>query len=223
MSAVVHLVAALRMPCFAFRHISVSSLCGLSSSRCVVLCRQDVSADFPWCKFGLVFEIYCADHSPFSSLCSERNIKYISFSTAVPEFSESAWCYKTNMCHVICVTSTDCTNKRISDLSEDSDAASYLDSIPFVLLVTDGLLKRSRIQRALETTWVDNLCHLACGLCIMWHMWPWQVWYDSPGEKTPSFCTEVGRRPLWCHHCGWKHCCVHPGEAPPTQSHDLQS
>ncbi|XP_056601439.1 protein shortage in chiasmata 1 ortholog isoform X2 [Triplophysa dalaica] len=93
----------------------------LSGSRCVVVCRQHIGADFPWCSFSLVFELHCVDHSPFSSLCSERNIKYISFSTAVPEFN--------------------------------SKSASFLDSIPFVLLVTDGLLKRSRIQRALETTY----------------------------------------------------------------------
>ncbi|XP_057205873.1 protein shortage in chiasmata 1 ortholog [Triplophysa rosa] len=60
----------------------------LSGSRCVVLCRQHIGADFPWRSFTLVFELHCVDHSPFSGLCSERNIKYISFSTAVPEFSD---------------------------------------------------------------------------------------------------------------------------------------
>lgn len=50
-----------------------------------------------------------------------------------------------------------------------------------------------------------------------------QVRYDSAGEKTPSVCTEAGRRPLWCHHCGWKHCRVPTGETPPTQSPDQRS
>nr|XP_055054356.1 T-cell acute lymphocytic leukemia protein 2 isoform X2 [Misgurnus anguillicaudatus] len=93
----------------------------LSRSRCVLLCRQHIGPDFPWQSFILVFEIHCVDHSPFSSVCSERNITYISFSTAVPEFN--------------------------------GNTVSYLDSIPFVLFVTDGLLKHSRIQRALETTY----------------------------------------------------------------------
>lgn len=79
-----------RPACLAFGHVSVSSLFSLSGSMCVVVCRQHIGADFPWCSFSLVFELHCVDHSPFSSLCSERNIKYISFSTAVPEFSESA-------------------------------------------------------------------------------------------------------------------------------------
>ncbi|XP_073716650.1 protein shortage in chiasmata 1 ortholog isoform X2 [Misgurnus anguillicaudatus] len=94
----------------------------LSRSRCVLLCRQHIGPDFPWQSFILVFEIHCVDHSPFSSVCSERNITYISFSTAVPEF-------------------------------KDGNTVSYLDSIPFVLFVTEGLLKHSRIQRALETTY----------------------------------------------------------------------
>lgn len=88
--------------CLAFGHISVCSVFSLSSSRCVVLCRQHVGANFPWCSFSLVFELHCVDHSPFSCLCSERNIKYICFSTAVPEFSESTWYLTTCPIQVWC-------------------------------------------------------------------------------------------------------------------------
>ncbi|XP_073696221.1 protein shortage in chiasmata 1 ortholog [Garra rufa] len=95
----------------------------LSCSRCVVVCSQHVGPDFPWQSFSVVFELYSAGHSPFGSVCSERNVSFISFSTAVPE----------------------------SNFSEESTAASYLDTIPFVLLVTDGLLKSLKLQHTLET------------------------------------------------------------------------
>ncbi|XP_050965415.1 protein shortage in chiasmata 1 ortholog [Labeo rohita] len=97
----------------------------LSCSRCVVVCSHHIGPDFPWQSFSVVFELYSGGHSPFGSVCSERNVNFISFSTAVPE----------------------------SNFSEESTAASYLDTIPFVLLVTDGLLKCLKMQRTLETTY----------------------------------------------------------------------
>lgn len=98
----------------------------LSYSRCVVVCSQHIGPDFPWQSFSVVFELSCVGHSPFGSVCSERNINFISFSTAVPE---------------------------TTDISEESTAKSYLDTIPFVLLITDGLLNRLKVQRSLETTY----------------------------------------------------------------------
>ncbi|XP_051750781.1 protein shortage in chiasmata 1 ortholog isoform X3 [Ctenopharyngodon idella] len=96
----------------------------LSYSRCVVVCSQHIGPDFPWQSFSVVFELHCVGHSPFGSVCSERNIDFISFSTAVPEST---------------------------DISEESTAKSYLDTVPFVLLITDGLLNRLKIQFTLET------------------------------------------------------------------------
>ncbi|XP_051537287.1 protein shortage in chiasmata 1 ortholog-like [Myxocyprinus asiaticus] len=94
----------------------------LSCSSFIVVCSQHVGSDFPWQSFSVVFELHCMGHSPFSSVCAERNVNYFSFSTAVPE-------------------------------SKESTAASYLNTIPFVLFITDGLLKRSEIQHTLETTY----------------------------------------------------------------------
>ncbi|XP_073808058.1 protein shortage in chiasmata 1 ortholog isoform X3 [Danio rerio] len=95
----------------------------LSFSWCVVVCSQHIGPDFPWQCFSMVFELHCANHSPFGSLCSEKNINFISFSTAVPEST---------------------------DFTEEPTAGSYLNTVPFVLLITDGLLKRLKIQLALE-------------------------------------------------------------------------
>ncbi|KTG34832.1 hypothetical protein cypCar_00015279 [Cyprinus carpio] len=95
----------------------------LSCSWCLVVCSQHVGPDFPWQSFSMVFELQPVGHSPFGSVCSERKVNFISFSTAVPE----------------------------SNFSEESISASYLDTIPFVLLVTDGLLRRLKMQRTLET------------------------------------------------------------------------
>ncbi|XP_048044714.1 protein shortage in chiasmata 1 ortholog isoform X1 [Megalobrama amblycephala] len=96
----------------------------LSYKRCVVVCSQHIGPDFPWQSFSVVFELHCVGHSPFGSVCSERNVNFIFFSTAVPEST---------------------------DISEESTAKSYLDTIPFVLLITDGLLNRLKIQFTLET------------------------------------------------------------------------
>ncbi|XP_067295641.1 protein shortage in chiasmata 1 ortholog isoform X2 [Pseudorasbora parva] len=98
----------------------------LSYSRCVVVCSQHIGPDFPWQSFSVVFELSCVGHSPFGSVCSEKNVNFISFSTAVPE---------------------------TTDISEESTVKSYLDTIPFVLLITDGLLNRLKVQRILETTY----------------------------------------------------------------------
>ncbi|XP_039514607.1 protein shortage in chiasmata 1 ortholog isoform X2 [Pimephales promelas] len=97
----------------------------LSYSRCVVVCSQHIGPDFPWQSFSVVFELSSVGHSPFGSVCSERNVNFISFSTAVPE---------------------------TRDIPE-STAKSYLDAIPFVLLITDGLLNRLKMQVTLETTY----------------------------------------------------------------------
>ncbi|XP_077097802.1 protein shortage in chiasmata 1 ortholog isoform X2 [Siphateles boraxobius] len=102
----------------------------LSYSRCVVVCSQHIGPDFPWQSFSMVFELSCVGHSPFGSVCKERNVNFISFSTAVPE-----------------------TISSVADIPEESTAKSYLDTIPFVLLITDGLLNRLKLQRTLETTY----------------------------------------------------------------------
>lgn len=44
------------------------------------------------------------------------------------------------------------TVSSVADIPEESTAKSYLDTIPFVLLITDGLLNRLKMQRTLETT-----------------------------------------------------------------------
>lgn len=69
--------------------LSVSSLLRISCSRCLVVCSQHVGPDFPWQSFSVVFELHSVGHSPFGSVCSERNVNFISFSTAAPESSQS--------------------------------------------------------------------------------------------------------------------------------------
>ncbi|XP_043096568.1 protein shortage in chiasmata 1 ortholog [Puntigrus tetrazona] len=95
---------------------------GLSCSLCLVVCSQHVGPDFPWQRFSMVFELHSVGPSPFGSVCSERNINFISFFTAVPE----------------------------SNFPQES-TASYLHTVPFVLLITDSLLQRLKMQRTLET------------------------------------------------------------------------
>ncbi|KAK7164019.1 hypothetical protein R3I94_002670 [Phoxinus phoxinus] len=102
----------------------------LSYSRCVVVCSQHIGPDFPWQSFSVVFELSSVGHSPFVNVCSERNVNFISFSTAVPE-----------------------TISSVADIPEESTAKSYLDTIPFVLLITDGLLNRLKMQHTLETAY----------------------------------------------------------------------
>lgn len=76
------------------------------------MCSQHIGPDFPWQSFSVVFELHCVGHSPFGSVCSERNIDFISFSTAVPESSQS----NNSSCLHDAVMSVITANKNIFDV-----------------------------------------------------------------------------------------------------------
>jgi len=92
--------------------MSISFLLRLSYSRCVVVCSQHIGPDFPWQSFSVVFELSSVGHSPFGSVCSERNVNFISFSTAVPETSQ----FNNPSCSHDALTSVITANKNIFDV-----------------------------------------------------------------------------------------------------------
>ncbi|KAL7836145.1 hypothetical protein AOLI_G00274290 [Acnodon oligacanthus] len=95
----------------------------LSCSRSVIVCRQQIGYDFPWQRFSVVLEFDSLCHSTIDSFCSENNINYICFCTATPK-----------------------TDPAVSP-------QAYLDSVPFLVFVTEGLLKHSELLHLLESTY----------------------------------------------------------------------
>ncbi|XP_037387464.1 protein shortage in chiasmata 1 ortholog isoform X2 [Pygocentrus nattereri] len=95
----------------------------LSCSRSVIVCRQQIGSDFPWQKFSVVLELDSLCHSTISSFCSQNNVNYICFCTATPK-----------------------TEAAVSP-------QAYLDSVPFLVFVTEGLLKHSDLLHLLESTY----------------------------------------------------------------------
>ncbi|KAL6466167.1 hypothetical protein MHYP_G00263000 [Metynnis hypsauchen] len=95
----------------------------LSCSRSVIVCRQQIGSDFPWQRFSVVLELDSLCHSNISSFCSENNVNYICFCTAMPK-----------------------TDPAVSP-------QAYLDSVPFLVFVTEGLLKHSDLLHLLESTY----------------------------------------------------------------------
>ncbi|KAK1806949.1 hypothetical protein P4O66_005430, partial [Electrophorus voltai] len=111
-----------------------------SCSRCVVVCSQQVDAGFPWQRFRVVLEFDCVGHSPISSVCADNNINYVSFSTAAPPAG--------------------------SDPSVMSSRPAYLDSVPFLVFITQGLLMRSDLLQLLESTYNMTLLERSHSLSL---------------------------------------------------------
>uniref|UniRef100_A0A8C7SJ88 Protein shortage in chiasmata 1 ortholog n=2 Tax=Oncorhynchus mykiss TaxID=8022 RepID=A0A8C7SJ88_ONCMY len=95
----------------------------LQRSCCVVVCSQHMGADFPWDCFSLVVEYSNTEHSPWATICTERNITHITFQTRIPNASVS-----------------------------DPESWSLEQSVPFVLFVTEGLLSCPLLLQILEST-----------------------------------------------------------------------
>ncbi|KAI4887103.1 hypothetical protein NFI96_025749 [Prochilodus magdalenae] len=93
----------------------------LACSRSLVVCSQQVGADFPWQRFTVVLEFDNLCHSTPSSFCSQNNVNYICFCTETPD----------------------------TDLAVPPQA--YLDSVPFLLFISEGLLKSSDLLQLLES------------------------------------------------------------------------
>ncbi|KAG9261596.1 hypothetical protein AMEX_G25173, partial [Astyanax mexicanus] len=102
---------------------SRSVLYSLSCSRCVIVCSQQVGADFPWRRFSVVLEFDCVHQNTISRCCSQNNVKYICFCTAAPE-----------------------TGPEVSP-------QAFLDCIPFLLFISEGSVKRTDLLQHLESTY----------------------------------------------------------------------
>ncbi|XP_047674853.1 uncharacterized protein LOC113656795 isoform X3 [Tachysurus fulvidraco] len=95
----------------------------VTDSRCAIVCVQQLQCGFPWWKFSAVFEFQCLGDSAVRSLCIKNKIHYTCFTTA-------ALCTDTSA--VFC---------------------SPLDRVPFVLFITEGLLKHCDLLQLLESTY----------------------------------------------------------------------
>ncbi|XP_047236177.1 protein shortage in chiasmata 1 ortholog isoform X3 [Girardinichthys multiradiatus] len=96
----------------------VSSVC---DSDCVLVFEQHIGPDFPWSCFSLLVEFDHPGQSPWSTICSERNICHLSFITS------------------------------LSDTDLDKISWRLEEKIPFVLLVTEGLLNSPLLLQTLES------------------------------------------------------------------------
>ncbi|XP_037535958.1 protein shortage in chiasmata 1 ortholog [Nematolebias whitei] len=74
-------------------------------SNCVVVFEQHIGPDFPWSCFSLVVEFDRPGPSPWSSVCSERSLNHLSFTTSIADDAEkSLWCLEDNVPFTVLVT-----------------------------------------------------------------------------------------------------------------------
>ncbi|XP_041956587.1 uncharacterized protein LOC121715211 isoform X3 [Alosa sapidissima] len=97
----------------------------LRRSSWVVVCSQHLGPDFPWHAFSVVVEYDSLGHTPWPSICRERNISYVTFATVTPA----------------------------SDPTAPPSSSAHLERIPFTLFVTEGLLDRSSLLQTLESVY----------------------------------------------------------------------
>ncbi|XP_034154783.2 uncharacterized protein LOC113528158 isoform X2 [Pangasianodon hypophthalmus] len=97
----------------------------LSDSRCAVVCVQQLQCGFPWWRFSAVFEFQCLSDSAVRSICVKNKIHYTCFTTAAPP----------------------------TDPDPSAACCSPLDRVPFVLLITEGLLKHCDLLQLLESAY----------------------------------------------------------------------
>ncbi|XP_072289991.1 protein shortage in chiasmata 1 ortholog [Eucyclogobius newberryi] len=79
----------------------VSSVC---NSACALVCEQHIGPDFPWQCFSRLVEFDHPGPSPWASVCSERGLIHVSFSTAFPDNVMSPGHLEDNVPHVLFVT-----------------------------------------------------------------------------------------------------------------------
>ncbi|XP_029915556.1 protein shortage in chiasmata 1 ortholog [Myripristis murdjan] len=92
------------------------------NSVCVVVCGQHIGADFPWQCFSLVVEYDHSGLSPWAAVCRDRSISHLTFQTVLPSAETQTACW--------CLE----------------------DNIPYVLIVTEGLLSCPLLLQILEST-----------------------------------------------------------------------
>ncbi|XP_060763703.1 protein shortage in chiasmata 1 ortholog isoform X3 [Neoarius graeffei] len=98
-------------------------VCVCVCSRCAVVCVQQLQRGFPWWRFSVVLEFQCVVDSAVRSICIKKKLHYTCFTTAAP-----------------------CT-----DPDPSAVFCSPLDRVPFVLFITEGLLKRCDLLQLLES------------------------------------------------------------------------
>ncbi|MCI4392345.1 hypothetical protein PGIGA_G00145020 [Pangasianodon gigas] len=97
----------------------------LADSRCAVVSVQQLQCGFPWWRFSAVFEFQCLSDSAVRSICVKNKIHYTCFTTAAPS----------------------------TDPDPSAVFCSPLDRVPFVLLITEGLLKHCDLLQLLESAY----------------------------------------------------------------------
>ncbi|XP_030274242.1 protein shortage in chiasmata 1 ortholog isoform X4 [Sparus aurata] len=98
-----------------------SVVSSIRDSVCVVVCEQYVGPDFPWSCFSLVVEYDHPGQSPWAAVCRERSISHLTFDTV------------------------------ISDAEKEKASWRLEDNVPYVLLVTEGLLNCPLLLQTLES------------------------------------------------------------------------
>ncbi|KAM3611244.1 uncharacterized protein V6R79_015456 [Siganus canaliculatus] len=106
----------------------------IHNSVCVVVCEQHVGPDFPWNCFSLVVEYDHPGCSPWAAVCRERAISHLTFSTVIPDTEENG---KSLWC--------------------------LEDNVPYVLFVTEGLLRCPLLLQTLESKF--NIAVMERGHC----------------------------------------------------------
>ncbi|XP_042344529.1 protein shortage in chiasmata 1 ortholog [Plectropomus leopardus] len=98
-----------------------SVVSSVSDSVCVVVYEQHVGPDFPWGCFSLVVEYDHPGQSPWAAVCREKSISHLTFNTV------------------------------ISHTGKENTSWCLEDNVPYVLLVTEGLLNCPLLLQTLES------------------------------------------------------------------------
>ncbi|KAK3514729.1 hypothetical protein QTP70_029190 [Hemibagrus guttatus] len=96
----------------------------LPNSRCTVVCVQHLQCGFPWGRFSAVFEFQSLGDWTVRRICMKNKIPYTCFTTAAAACTDSSAVY-----------------------------SSPLDRVPFVLFITEGLLKHCDLLQLMESTY----------------------------------------------------------------------
>uniref|UniRef100_A0A096MFR2 Shortage in chiasmata 1 n=1 Tax=Poecilia formosa TaxID=48698 RepID=A0A096MFR2_POEFO len=99
----------------------------VSGGDCVLVFEQNIGPDFPWSCFSVLVEFDHPGPSRWSQICSDRSISRLSFITSLTD--------------------------SVSSLKDAEKICWRLeDNVPFVLLVTEGLLNYPLLLQTLESS-----------------------------------------------------------------------
>ncbi|XP_008416207.1 uncharacterized protein C9orf84 isoform X2 [Poecilia reticulata] len=91
-------------------------------SDCVLVFEQNIGPDFPWSCFSVLVEFDHPGPSRWSQICSDRSISRLSFTTSLSDSDAEKICWRLE------------------------------ENVPFVLLVTEGLLNYPLLLQTLESS-----------------------------------------------------------------------